>query len=170
MQDPTNPGDNWQHVPNTPTDPAVSAVPPTSDAGYQTPPNYPNYPPPGPPTGYPPPAEGLPPTTAAALAYLTFIPAVIFLIIDPYKRIPFVRFHAIQSIVLNVIWMLVWIVLGVVFTPLLFVGAWGTIHIISQIVRLAFFIGWLIAIIQAAQGKWFKLPLIGDFSLKQAQK
>lgn len=153
MQDPSNPNDSWQQVPNT------------HDA-TTPPPNYPPQPPPV----YPQPAEGLSPTTAAALAYLTFIPAIVFLVLEPYKRIPFVRFHAIQSIVLNVIWMLVWIVLGVVFTPLLFVGAWTTIHLISEIVRLAFFIAWLVAIIQAAQGKWFKLPVIGDFSLRQAQK
>ncbi len=168
MQDPTNPESGWQQVPGTPQDASGSGVPP-SGAGYP-PPNVPptqgGYPPPG----YAAPATGLTPNAAAAIAYLTCIPAIIFLLVEPYKRSPLVRFHSIQSIALSVLWVLVWIVLGVLFTPLFLVGTWGTISLISQIVKLAFFIAWLIAIIQASQGKWFKLPLIGDFSLKQAQK
>ena len=33
-----------------------------------------------------------------ALAYVTLVPAIIFLIIEPYKNIKFVRFHAFQMI------------------------------------------------------------------------
>ena len=37
---------------------------------------------------------GLSDSAAGALAYFTFIPAIIFLIVEPYSRNPFVRFHA----------------------------------------------------------------------------
>jgi uncharacterized membrane protein len=144
MPDPTKPDEGWQQVPQTPVDPTVANAGPV--------------------------AAGLSPTAAAAIAYLTCVPAIVFLVLDPYKRIPFVRFHAIQSIALFVVWVLVWIVLGIVFTPLMFAGAWGTMHLIGEIVKLAFLIGYLVAIIQASQGKWFKLPVVGDFALKQAQK
>src|SRR5579872_5032767 len=36
----------------------------------------------------------------AALAYVTFIPAILFVLIEPFKRNRFVRFHAFQSIFL----------------------------------------------------------------------
>jgi uncharacterized membrane protein len=35
---------------------------------------------------------------------------------------------------------------------------------------LLLFVAWLIAIIQAAQGKWFKLPIIGDYAMRQSQQ
>jgi uncharacterized membrane protein len=37
---------------------------------------------------------------AGALAYLTFIPAIFFLLRPPYNRNPFVRFHSVQSLML----------------------------------------------------------------------
>jgi uncharacterized membrane protein len=178
MSDPTNPNGDWQQVPSTPVDPATSAVPPVSGAGYPPqgeayppPPNYPptpNYPPQGPPPGYVPQAAGLTSNTAAAIAYLTFIPAVIFLILDPYKRDRFVRFHAIQCLALTVVAIAVGIVMTIITVPLFLAGMWTLAHLLSRLVNLAFFIVWLIAIINAAQGKWYKLPLIGDFALKQA--
>jgi uncharacterized membrane protein len=180
MSDPTNPNGDWQQVPSTPVDPAASGVPPTSGAGYPPPGQAyapppqggyppPNYPPQGPP-GYVPQAVGLTSNTAAAIAYLTFIPAVIFLILDPYKRDPFVRFHAIQCLALTVVSIAVGIVLAIIAVPLVMAGMWTVAHLLSRLVNLAFFVVWLICIIQASQGKWFKLPVIGDFSLNQARK
>lgn len=37
---------------------------------------------------------------AGALAYLTIIPAIVFLVAEPYKRDRFVRFHAFQCLFL----------------------------------------------------------------------
>jgi uncharacterized membrane protein len=41
---------------------------------------------------------------------------------------------------------------------------------LSMLVSLGFFILWLICVISAAQGKWFKVPVIGDFAQQQAAK
>lgn len=186
MQDPNTPEGSWQQVPPTPGDPVISNAPPGSGAGY-APPDYPNsptpnyppppeggyqtstYPPAGAP-GYTPQAAGISPSTAAAISYLTFIPAIIFLVLDPYKRIPLVRFHAIQSIALNVVAIAIGIVLGILTVPLVLAGMWPMASMLHSLVNLAMFIAWLVVIIQAAQGKWFKLPLIGDIALKMAQK
>ena len=40
--------------------------------------------------------SGLSDNAAAGIAYITIIPAIVFLIIEPFKRSPFVRFHAWQ--------------------------------------------------------------------------
>ena len=37
---------------------------------------------------------------AGALAYFTFIPAIIFLLLEPYKHNRFVRFHSFQCLLL----------------------------------------------------------------------
>jgi len=42
----------------------------------------------------------LPEIIAGALAYLTFIPAIVFLVLDPYKKNRFVRFHSLQCLLL----------------------------------------------------------------------
>src|SRR5512146_1021066 len=42
-------------------------------------------------------------SAAGAIAYLTFIPALILLLIEPYNRDRFVRFHAWQEIWLTVV-------------------------------------------------------------------
>jgi uncharacterized membrane protein len=36
-------------------------------------------------------------------------------------------------------------------------------------VGICFFILWLVTILKASKGEWFKLPIIGDFAMKQAQ-
>src|ERR1035441_4827570 len=74
---------------------APPARPPPAPPGPEAPPAAPlaaSAPPAG---AAPPPAEassGLSTNSAAALAYVTIIPAIIFLIVDPYKKIPLVRF------------------------------------------------------------------------------
>src|SRR3974390_709324 len=42
----------------------------------------------------------VPENIAGVLAYATLIPAVIFLFVDPFRRSRFVRFHALQHILL----------------------------------------------------------------------
>jgi uncharacterized membrane protein len=164
----------------TPT-PGYSEVPPAYTA---PPPSY-GAPPPGygaPPAGYPPaggypgpPAAagsgGLSTTAAAAIAYITFIPAIIFLVVEPYNKTPLVRFHSMQSIALNVVWFAVWIALVILSMVLIFIPI---IHLIlfpiHLLIWLGFFIAWLMAIMKASKGEFYKLPIIGDFAMKQAQK
>lgn len=112
---------------------------------------------------YVPAQSGLSDNAAAAIAYITIIPAIIFLVMEPYNRKPFVRFHAMQCIGLYVLSVAVWIVASILI---------GVIHFLAlllwPICWLGLFILWLVCIISAAQGKWFKLPVIGDFARKQA--
>jgi uncharacterized membrane protein len=121
--------------------------------------------PPPPAAGAPmPPAaasSGIDPKLASAIAYLTFIPAVIFLMVEPYNKVPLIRFHSYQSIGLFV----VALAIDVVFRMLPFGLMWA----FSSLISLAMFVVWLIVVIKAFQGEWFKLPIIGDFAMKQAQ-
>lgn len=129
--------------------------PPYGAPGYGGP-GGPSYPPPPP----PPPGQGISSTAAAAISYLTFIPAVIFLVLEPYNRDRFIRFHAWQCIALTV----VWIVIGIIFRVLGFVGLhllWWVIH---SFIMLALFVFWLIALVKASQGQWYRIPIVGDLA------
>ncbi|HEU5341580.1 hypothetical protein [Edaphobacter sp.] len=107
------------------------------------------------------PAGGLSQNAAAAIAYITIIPAIIFLVMEPYNKIPFVRFHSFQSICLGVAAIIVETILGVI--PVI---GW----IMLPFVALAFLAIWIYTVLQAYKGNWFKLPGIGDFALTQASK
>jgi uncharacterized membrane protein len=122
--------------------------------GYQPPSGY--QPQPG---GYPPQQAGggLSENVASGLSYvLGWLTGLIFYLID---RRPEVRFHAMQSIVFAVVAMLVgWIRL---FTN-------GFLAGLLWLVSLVFFFTWIFVMIQAFQGRHFKLPVIGDFAEQQA--
>ena len=103
--------------------------------------------------------DGLTDNNAAGLAYVTIIPAIIFLVVAPYNQKPFIRFHAWQSIFL-----------GIVAFVLSFINI---IPILGQIIfgvgMLVLFVAWIIVLLKALKGERYKLPIIGDFALKQAQ-
>ena len=99
------------------------------------------------------------------LAYFTLIPAVVFLLIEPYNKSRFVRFHAWQSIAFGVSWAVLWVVLRIV-VSIPFLG-WMT-FLFWPLIILAGFIIWIILVIKANQNQMFKLPILGDFAEKQA--
>jgi uncharacterized membrane protein len=111
---------------------------------------------------------GLSDNSAAALAYVTIIPAIVFLVMEPYNRKPFVRYHAMQCIGLHVLWLAVWVVLMVVGIMLAMVHLHLLVLLLWPICWIGLVVLWLLCIVSAAQGKWFKLPIIGDFARKQA--
>ncbi|WP_263383728.1 DUF4870 domain-containing protein [Granulicella arctica] len=169
MSDPIPP-----QQPYTPpyTNTPYTDIPNAGPAGYPPPQGYApqgGYPPPA---GYPPAAasSGLSTNSAAALAYVTIIPAIVFLVLEPYNKIPLVRFHAIQCLALTAVWVGLQICLTILAIILHVIPLIGMlIGLVHLAVGLAMFIGWLACIIKASKGEWFKLPVIGDFALKQAQ-
>jgi uncharacterized membrane protein len=111
-------------------------------------------------------SSGLSDTAAGGLAYLTFIPAIIFLVMEPYNRNPFIKFHSWQSILLTgayIAWAIIRVILGMFLHFLWIIWA-----MISFVVGLGFFIVWLLAIIQAFNGKKFSIPVIGAIAEKQS--
>ena len=113
--------------------------------------------------------SGVSENTIGALAYFTLIPALVFLAIAPYNRSSYVRFHAWQSIVLNV---LVFFVNFIVGRGLSMIGGVGPVMSLSVqgVVSGAFFLVWLWCVISALNGKRFELPLVGAWSWKQANR
>lgn len=109
--------------------------------------------------------SGLTDNMAGALAYVTIIPAIIFLVAEPFNKNRFIRFHAFQCLFFAVAWTALWIVLRIIVQiPVL---GWATI-LLWPLVSLAGFIIWVILVMKAYQGQKFKLPIIGDMAEKQA--
>lgn len=118
----------------------------------------------GQPPQAPPPAPaassgGLQPNVAAMLAYLFWIPAILWLVIEPYNKDSFVRFHSFQALFLGLVWFVLSIVLG--FIPIL---GW----IILIFLPLIALIVHIYCAVKAYGNAKFKLPLLGDFAEKTA--
>ena len=102
---------------------------------------------------------------AGMLAYITIVPAIIFLVMEPYNKSKFIRFHAFQCIFLCVAWIALWIALSMVgMIPVL---GWMTL-LIWPLIGLGGLVIWIILLLKANKGEMFKLPVIGDLAEKQA--
>ena len=105
----------------------------------------------------PPPSPGSQ-KTPPAIAYITIIPAIVFLVMPPYNQSAYIRFHAWQMLFLGIAAFAIGIV-GII--PIL---GWFIVLIGMPILLIA----WLICLIKALKGEKFKLPFIGDLAEKQA--
>ncbi|MEO6724709.1 MAG: zinc-ribbon domain-containing protein [Blastocatellia bacterium] len=156
-------------------------------ANYQMPPNYQQqYQQPGQPgqaeqSGYgqmpyqqpyrppfqPTTAGEMKPSIAGALCYpLSFVTGILFLVLTPYNRDRFVRFHAFQSIFLFAVYLALGIAIGILsnFMP------WPLDRMLSSVPRLLWLGGTAWMMYQAYKGERFKLPVIGDLAETQANK
>ena len=124
------------------------------------PPPPPSPPSPGPSTSSGAGGGGIDNNVAGLLAYFV-LPAIIWLLIEPYSRNNFVRFHAIQGIALAVVSIGGSMVLGMI--PIL-----GWIMLIFW--PFVIFIAAVIAMVKAFQNEKWQLPIIGKFAEEQAAK
>lgn len=100
---------------------------------------------------------------AGALAYLTFIPAVVFLTRSPFKNNHFVRFHSAQSLLLWIAGVVIAIVLKLAGGVLFSVPVAGPLFVVLVYVvaGLAIFTIWVVLVVKALQEEMFRLPILG---------
>lgn len=91
---------------------------------------------------------------------------ILFLVLDPYRRDRFVRFHAFQSIFYSVAWIAVYIALGMV-ESLLPWSAWHFFSMLSTFMSLALLCIALWLMYRAYNNERFKLPVIGNLAERQ---
>lgn len=102
-------------------------------------------------------SSGLEPHIAGALSYVFgFVTGIIFLLIE--KDQPFVKFHAIQSIIFSVVILL----LNIILTAIPLIG-WLLVLLLWPLSIVL----WIILIFKASKSEKFKLPIIGDIAEKQ---
>lgn len=148
------------------TAPTLKYGAPNYDPAQQAPP-YQAYPP----QYQPPPtttaSADLQPNIAGMLCYpLSFITGLIFLVLAPYNRDRFVRFHAYQSIFFFVAMLALNIALGILGIVL----PWRLERMLDRMLSLLGLAGTVWLMYQAYQGQMFKLPVVGDWAERQANK
>ena len=124
-------------------------------------------------------STGLDENIAALLSYIFgWVSGLIFFLIEKDSRL--VRFHAMQSLLFNVLVGVVaialWIVLFVVFMIAAQIS--GTLATLLSLVSilvwgvflLALLGGFILCLVKAFQGQYFKLPVIGNFAEKFSAK
>lgn len=112
----------------------------------------------------------LPENLAGGLAYITFIPAVIFLLLDPYRRNAFTRFHSIQCLLFTILALALSAALKLASLLLFFIPVAGPLLavLLSVLIGLGVGVIWLVLVVKALQGELFKLPVLGDFAEQHA--
>ena len=124
-------------------------------------------------------STGLDENIAALLSYVFgWVSGLIFFLMEKDSRL--VRFHAMQSLLFNVLIAIVAIALWIVFAVLFLVstqisGIVSTlITLLATLVWLVFgigiLIGWIMCLIKAYGRQYFKLPIIGNFAEKFSTK
>ena len=113
---------------------------------------------------------GLTENAVGALCYLGgLVTGIIFLVIPPYNQNPRIKFHAFQSILFSLSWMLAWIAM----IPLGMLLPFGLSLLLSLFGLLIWGGGlalWLFLMWKAYQGQTLSLPVIGGIARLQAGK
>jgi uncharacterized membrane protein len=124
-------------------------------------------------------STGLDENIAALLSYVFgWVSGLIFFLIEKESRL--VRFHAMQSILLNaaalilgiVLWV-VWVVVAIILSQVSEVLASLVSIVVGLLIfvfYLAVLIGVVLCLIKAYQSQYFKLPVLGNFAEKFSAK
>jgi uncharacterized membrane protein len=113
-------------------------------------------------------STGLDANIAAALSYLLgIITGIVFYAIEKDSR--FVKFHAMQSILVSLAVIVVWVVYSILVNVLLFIPVlgWIAIVLIWAGLSLAGLALWVFLMVKAFQGESYKLPYLGDIAERQ---
>lgn len=114
-------------------------------------------------------APGLTENVASALCYLFgFITGIVFLLIAPYNTNKTVRFHAFQSIFLNLAIVVIDIALVIVAGMLAVLHLWFVLPILWPVFGLVIFCLWLYLMYSAYNNRRIVLPIVGQLAAKQA--
>jgi uncharacterized membrane protein len=108
---------------------------------------------------------------ASALCYaLGLFTGILFLVLEPYNKNRTIRFHAFQSIFLNVAVLAIYIVLRIIFTMIFGLMGLGLGLLIVLIFDLGCIALWLFLLVTTYQGRTTVLPVIGPLAQQQAQQ
>jgi len=105
-------------------------------------------------------STGIDPRIVGLLCYLgIFVTGLLFLAVEKQSR--FVKFHALQSILVTIAFVLINIIVN-------FIPFFGWIF--NIILAPISFVIWVALMLLALQGRWFKLPYIGELAERYSQQ
>src|SRR5437762_9997729 len=109
-------------------------------------------------------SSGLPSNVAAAIACIPLIGGIIFYILE--KRDNFVRFYAMQSIVLGGAWILFVIIYSIahaILTPIPAIGLLFSVilWVVWALVGVAFLVVFIVTVVKSFIGVLWEIPYVG---------
>lgn len=105
---------------------------------------------------------GLDPKVSALLAYLFgIVGGIVFYAIS---KDSYVKFHAMQSILLSIVLMIFYTIISFGLVPF-----FSFLFFLSWLLDLAIFALWILMMIKAYNGERYKLPVIGDMAERYAK-
>jgi uncharacterized membrane protein len=109
-------------------------------------------------------SSGLAPNVAGLLAYLFLIPAILFLVLEPYNKNPFIRFHCFQALAICVVSIVVQVVLNTT------IGMLGLFALapLAMLVSLGILALVIMCMVKAYNNQKMIIPFISDFANQQA--
>jgi uncharacterized membrane protein len=124
-------------------------------------------------------STGLDENIAALLAYVFgWISGLIFFLIEKDSKL--VRFHAMQALIFNISVVVLCVVLWIVTFVLILIASQladvmgSLVGLLATLIWLALSVGiliaWVLCLVRAYQGQYFKLPIIGNIAEKIANK
>lgn len=107
---------------------------------------------------------GLQKNVAALLCYVFgWISGLVFYFVEKDR---FIRFHAIQSIITFGAFSVIEMMFSIVMNPFFFFRTFFIMVFINIVLGIAAFVLWILLMVKAYQGEWFKLPIAGDLAEK----
>jgi len=127
---------------------------------------------PGPELGPKSTSTGLPSNVAAALACIPLIGGIIFYVVE--KHDSFVRFYAMQSIILGAAWLVFYIAALIVHGVFNAIPGIGGIlvffwQIVVALAYIVFLVLWIVAMVKAFINVRWEIPYIGPIARKQME-
>ena len=127
---------------------------------------------PGPELGPTSTSTGLPSNVAAAIACIPLVGGIVFYILE--KHDSFVRFYAMQSIILGAAWLVFCIAAMIVHGVFSAIPGIGGIlvffwQVIVALVYIVFLVLWIVAMVKAFTNVRWEIPYIGPIARKQMQ-
>lgn len=111
---------------------------------------------------------GLSDNAAGAIAYMTFVPAIVFLLIPPYNQNRNVRFHAWQSLLLSASAIAISFLLSFLLVIFLVFDA-ELLVVFKRLIWVGWFVLWLICVVKALNGERFRIPILGALAERQSE-
>jgi uncharacterized membrane protein len=108
---------------------------------------------------------------AGVIAYITIFPAIVFLLLEPFKRNRFVRFHSFQHLLLWAAGVGIGIAASLVGAILQLIPFMRVLFLpLGGLIGLAWFFLWLLLVAKAYYHEMFKLPYLGDLAQEWAER
>ncbi len=111
---------------------------------------------------------GISDQVAGGIAYIMVLPAIYFLVSNRYNTRPYVRFHSWQAIYFFFASLIITVLLGALSNVVPALRFLNFEHF--PLDSLLIVVLWVVVLIKAFNGEWYKLPIIGAMAQRRSRR